>query len=137
MAHGKLDGLAIRGLNRADWLRYCVLSSWEDLDNLTLNFWVSHDLVILEKGVLIHITEDVTTGEHGALLKCLIGTESPELVLIEAWQFDTSWDENTLSLIGDVFQWSLNSVENSLQNTCAIKILIINKLDWHEVRVKI
>lgn len=73
--------------------------------------------MILEKRVLVHITKDITAGNHGALLEGLVWTERPELVLVEAWQLDTSGNENTLCPIGDVFQWSLNSVENSLQNT--------------------
>ena len=46
--------------------------------------------------------------------------------MIKTWQFNTSWDENTFADISDFFQWSLNSIENCLQNTWIKKEYIID-----------
>lgn len=74
-------------------------------------------MMLLEERVFVDETEVITAGNRGALSKILIWVELPEFVLVQAWQLDTSWDEHTLGGLGDIHQWSLNTVENCLQNT--------------------
>lgn len=74
-------------------------------------------MMLLEKGVLVDQTNKIATGDRSTLFQFLNWLEVPHLVLVQAWQLDTSWDEYTLSGFGDIYQWSLNSVKNCLQNT--------------------
>lgn len=117
MAHANVDSLSIRSLNSANFVRHSVVACWLQFNNFTINLRIGHDLMGLEKGVLIDNTKDVTATNGSSGSEVLAWLEGPHLLLVQAWQLDTSWDENTLCDISDFFQWSLNSIENCLQNT--------------------
>jgi len=73
--------------------------------------------MLLEKGVLVNKTENVTARDHASNLEFSVGLEGPLCILVKTWKFNTSWDEHTIGLFCNFFQWSLNSIENSFQNT--------------------
>ena len=69
-----------------------------------------------EKIILKHTTELVTSGDqatHGQSL----WSESVLLVLVKAWQVNTTWDEDRLGHLGNSLKWTLDSVKDSLENT--------------------
>jgi hypothetical protein len=73
--------------------------------------------MVLEKSVFIDEADDIASRDEGADPEVFVGLEAPVPVLVQAWQFDTSGDEDTLGDIGNFCKRSLNSVENSLQYT--------------------
>jgi hypothetical protein len=117
VAHLDLGLLSVDVFDDADWLADGVLSSWHNLYNSSIGFWVSHNMMVLEKSIFSNMTNNITTGNH--LSNCeSFWAEIPVFVLIEARQLDSSWDENVFSDVCDRFKRSLNTVENSFQDTC-------------------
>ena len=74
-------------------------------------------MMLREKGVFVDDTEEITTGDSGTLSQVLIWLEVPHFALVKARQFDTSGDKHTSGSFGDIYEWSLNTVENCFQNT--------------------
>lgn len=75
--------------------------------------------MFLKESVLIHNTNDITSSDERTLFKASDWFEVPFFVLIEAWKLNTSWDEDALiSSNGNLFKWSLDTIENCFQNTC-------------------
>jgi len=116
VAHLDLSLLSVDVFDDADWLTDIVLSSWHNLNNSSISFWVSHDMMVLEKSIFSNMTNDITTGDQFSNLKS-IWVEIPHFVLIKARQFDSSWDENVLSKSCNRLKRSLNTVENCFQDT--------------------
>jgi len=117
VAHLDLGLLSVDVFDDADWLADGVLSSWHNLYNSSIGFWVSHNMMVLEKSIFSNVTNNITTGDHFSNLEGF-WIEIPEFVLIKARQFDSSWDENVFGDVGNRFERSLNTIENSFQDTC-------------------
>jgi len=117
VTHAQVNSLSVGCLDSDDWGGHTILTCWLNFNNSALNLRISHNMMLLEKGVLVDHTDEIATGDWSTLLQFLVWLEVPHLVLVQAWQLDTSWDEYTLSGFGDIYQWSLNSVKNCLQNT--------------------
>jgi len=116
VAHLDLGLLSVDVFDDADWLGDGVLSSLHNLNNSSIGFWVSHNMMVLEKSIFSNVTNNITTGDHFSNLEGF-WIEIPEFVLIKARQFDSSWDENVFGDVGNRFERSLNTVENSFQDT--------------------
>lgn len=84
VTHAELFLFTSWGLDDANWLSNSILAFWENFDNFTGNLWIRHDLMVLEKSILIYITKNVTTGNEGAHLDILIWLVFPVFVLVEA-----------------------------------------------------
>lgn len=117
MAHAEVFLLTIWSFDNANSLRNGVASLWENFDNPSCILWTNHDLMLLEEGVLVNETENVTARDHASDLEFPVRLEGPQFILVKTWKFNTSWDEHTFGLFGNFFQWSLNSIENCFQNT--------------------
>jgi len=117
MAHLDVDLLAIVVFDDADWLADGVLTCWHNLDDSTIDFWAGHNMMVLEKSIFSNVTNDITSTDQITNINFSAWVEIPKFVLIEARQFDTSWDENVLSESSNGFEWSLNTIENCFQDT--------------------
>ena len=117
--HAQFLLFSIDGLNDANWLGHGVLALWHEFNNLSIGLWISHNSMHLEKGVLVDITQLVSTCNQVSNFKIIVWVEVPELVLIQAWEFDTSWDKHAVSSFGNLLKWSLDTIENCLQNSYA------------------
>ena len=73
--------------------------------------------MFLEQLILINDTEGVTTSDQLTNLEFIISIVIPIFCLIKVWYFNTSRDIYTLGLSGDIFQGTLNTVENIIKNT--------------------
>ena len=74
--------------------------------------------MFLKESVLVYNTNNVTSSNKRSLLEASDWFEVPFFVLIKAWKLNTSWDEDALvSSDSNFFKWSLDTVENSFQNT--------------------
>lgn len=118
MAHSDVNLLSIDIFNDTDRLADCILSLWHNLNNSTIKFWTSHNMMVLEKSVLVHVSNNITTRDQVSNREIFVWVEIPSFVLIEAWQLNTSWDENVLGKVGNGFKRSLNTVENCFEDTC-------------------
>lgn len=74
-------------------------------------------MMLREEGVFVDDTEEITTGDSVTLFQVLVWLEVPHFGLVQARQLDTSGDKHTSGGFGDIYEWSLNTVENCLQNT--------------------
>jgi hypothetical protein len=73
--------------------------------------------MVLEKRILENITELISSGDKISNLKIFIWVETPKLVLVETWELNTSWDEDTVSSGSDLLKGSLDTIENCFQDT--------------------
>jgi hypothetical protein len=73
--------------------------------------------MVLEQRILVHITELISSSDKVTNLKFCVGVEIPKLVLVEAWELDTSWDKHTVSSGSNLLKRSLDTIENSFQDT--------------------
>ena len=117
VAHADVGLLSVDVFDDANWLSDSVLSRWHDFDNSTISFWVSHNMMVLEKGIFSNVSNDITSTDKVSNIKALVWVEIPEFVLIEARQFDSSWDENVIGKFSNRFKRSLNTIENCFQDT--------------------
>jgi len=124
VAHHNLGLLSIDVFDDANWIADGVLCRWHNLNNSSINFWVGHNMMVLEKSILINVSNNITTGDQFSNFKITWG-KAPKFILIETWQFDSSWDENVLSKLCNGFKRSLNTVENCFQDTCIKSNLLL------------
>jgi hypothetical protein len=71
----------------------------------------------LEKGVLVDITELISSGDKVSDSEIFIWEEFPKLVLIETWELNTSWDKHAISSGSNLLKGSLDTIENCFQDT--------------------
>jgi len=117
MRHAQLLLFSIDGLIKANWLRHGVLSIWVHFNNSSVSLWISHDRMVLEKGVLVNITQFISTSDQVSNLKIGVWMEIPKLILVQTWELNSSWDEHTVSLSSNLLKRSLDTIENCLQNS--------------------
>lgn len=109
--------LAVCIFNDSDSLSDGVLALRHDFDESAVEFRSKHHSVLSKEVVLVSLTNDITTSNDIAWFKELAWVEGVKSVLIKGRYIDTTWDEHTLRNFGNCFQRSLNSVENSLEDT--------------------
>ena len=73
--------------------------------------------MVTEEIVLKDVAELVTASDERAWAHREVGDERVEFVLVERGQIDAARHENRIRDRGDRLQWSLNSIENGLENT--------------------
>ena len=73
--------------------------------------------MLVEKIVLEDVTELVATGNERARALAEVGDERVELVLVEGGQIDSTGHKDRIRLFGNRLQGSLDSIEDSLENT--------------------
>jgi len=115
MGHVHVD-FAFVGVEDSDGLRDVVLTGGHDFDDATTDFRRSHNTVLREQIILEDGTEDISTNDELANLEVL-GGEFPKLILVEGGNVDTTGDEHRLGKGGDGLEGSLDTIENSLQDT--------------------
>lgn len=108
--------LALVGVEDSNGLADVVHTCRHDFDDATSNFGGDHDTVLVEQIVLEDSTKDITTNDELTNLEVL-GSEFPQLVLVEGGNIDTTGNENGFRKGGDSLEGSLDTVENSLQDT--------------------
>jgi hypothetical protein len=63
VAHHNLSLLSIDVFDDANWIADGVLCRWHNLNNSSINFWVGHNMMVLEKSILINVSNNITTGD--------------------------------------------------------------------------
>ena len=112
--HGVVSGLTVE-LDLEDGVEEGVLTLSSNEGNLsTSGVGGKHDAV-LDEGVLLDNTEDITTGDVVASLGP--GDEGPLVSFGEGLGFDTVGDEDALSLVGNILQRTLDTIEDTSHNT--------------------
>ena len=117
MRHADVLALAIGGLDDGDALGDVVLALGHDLNDCTIALGRRHDDMVTEEIVLKDVAELVTASDERAWAHREVGDERVEFVLVERGQIDAARHENRIRDRGDRLQWSLNSIENGLENT--------------------
>jgi len=117
MTHAQLLLFSIDGLDNTNWLRDGVLTLAIKFNDSSVCLWISHDSMVLEERILVHITELISSGDKVSNSKSLRGVEIPKLVLVEAWELDTSWDKHAVSSLSNLLKRSLDTIENCFQDT--------------------
>ena len=118
MRHLDLLLFAVGELDDGHALGDSVLAFGHNLNDCTIAFGGSHDNVLMEKIIFEDMTNLVTTSDDGAWLLIVIGHEGVQAVLVEVVQLDTAGHEDGSRDSSDGLEGSLNSVKDSLQNTC-------------------
>ena len=74
--------------------------------------------MLMEKIILEHMTNLISASDDGTRAFLVVGNEGVEAVLVEGGEIDTTRHEDGLRDLGDGLKWSLNTIEDSLENTC-------------------
>ena len=74
--------------------------------------------MLVEKIVLEDMTDLITASDDGTRSFLVVGNEGVEAVLVEGGEIDTTRHEDGLRDLGNRLKWSLNTVKDSLENTC-------------------
>jgi hypothetical protein len=74
--------------------------------------------MLTEQIIFESSADNIATDDEVANLKISVGVEKPELVLIKGGYVNTTGDEDGLGDGGDGLEGALDSVENSLENSC-------------------
>ena len=74
--------------------------------------------MLMEKIILEHMTNLISTGDDGTWAFLMVGNEGIEAVLVEGGEIDTTRHEDGLRDLGNRLKWSLNTIKDSLENTC-------------------
>ena len=74
--------------------------------------------MLTEEIVLEDVAELVAAGDERAWALLEVGNERVESVLVEGGQIDATRHEDRIRDLGDGLERSLNSIEDSLENTC-------------------
>ena len=73
--------------------------------------------MLIVEVILEHASDLVTSSNERVLFEVLEWSEFPKTILIKAWKIHTTWHKHTLGDFCDCFQRSLNSIEDSLEDT--------------------
>jgi len=122
MRHANVLLLAGGGLDDSDALRDSVLSLGHNLNDGTVALGRSHNEMLVEEIVLKNVTNLITASNEGAGGHSEVGHEGVHAVLIEGRKIDTTGHEDRTGDLGDGLERSLNSVKDSLENTCTQKL---------------
>jgi len=128
MRHADVLLLAVGGLNDGDALRDSVLSLGHDLNDCAAALGRSHNDMLVEEIVLENVTDLVTATDEGAGAHGVVGHEGVNAILIEGRKIDTTGHEDRARDLGDGLERSLNSVKDSLENTCTKVIINFRKI---------
>ena len=126
MGHLKVMNLSIVSLNCSNCVFHAILSFRIDLLNATAQLRVDENFVLIVQIVFVNLSNHVSSSNEGALLEIMEGIELVKAVLIEARQINTTGYEHTFGDFSDCFEWSLNSIKDSLED--AYTPFIINIL---------
>ena len=118
MRHTELNTLALGGLDNGNTLCHVVLTLRHNLNDCTAALRRCHNQMLVEKIVLEHMTDLISTGDDGTRAFLVVGNEGVEAVLVEGGEINTTRHEDGLRNLGDRLKWSLNTIEDSLENTC-------------------
>ena len=118
MRHAELDALALGGLDDGNTLCHVVLTLGHNLNDCTTALRRGHDQMLMEKIILEHMTNLISTGDDGTWAFLVVGNEGVEAVLVEGGEIDTTRHEDGLRDLGNRLKWSLNTIKDSLENTC-------------------
>lgn len=116
VGHLKIDLLVVGGLEDGNSVGDSVATFGHDLNDTTIELGGSDNLVLGEKIIFETNTNLVTTADEVALLE-LEGRPVPLLVLVEGGDVDTTGHEDGARVLGDGLEGSLDTVENSFQDT--------------------
>jgi hypothetical protein len=117
MTHANLFLFSIDVLDNANWLRNSILSLAIKFNDSTVCLWVSHDSMVLEQRILVHITELISSCDEVTNHKIFLWMEIPKFVLVEARKLDSSWDKHAVSSGSNLLKRSLDTIENCFQDT--------------------
>ena len=73
--------------------------------------------MLTEEIILEDVSELVSAGDEGTWALLEVGNERVEFVLVEGGQIDATGHENGIRDLGDGLERSLDSIEDSLENT--------------------
>ena len=116
MTHVELLLLALI-FNYNHWLVHTVASLWHDFLDASINLGWNHDSVLSKEIVFEDVTKYITSCHEIANSDFVVRGPVPALVLVEAWNIDSTGDEHTLGKSGDSLEGSLNTIKNRVQDT--------------------
>ncbi len=73
--------------------------------------------MLIEQIVFESASEHITSNDKLAFLETLQGSVVPKLVLVEGWDVNTTGHEDTLGDSSDSLEGTLDTVENSFEDT--------------------
>lgn len=117
MRHADLLALALGGLDDSDALRDVVLSLGHNLNDGTVALGRSHNDMLREEIILEDVANLVATGNERSVAHLEVGDERVQLVLVKGGQIDATGDEDGTRNLCDGLEGSLDSIEDSLENT--------------------
>ena len=117
MRHADLLALALGGLDDSDTLRDVVLSLGHNLNDGTVALGGSHNDMLREEIILEDVANLVATGNERSGAHLEVGDERVQLVLVKGGQIDATGDEDGTRNLCDGLEGSLDSIEDSLENT--------------------
>jgi len=117
MRHADVLLLAVGELDDGDAIGDSVLAFGHNLDNCSIALGWSHDDMLMEKVIFENVTDLITASDDGARALVVVRHESVLTILVEGGEIDTTGHEHRSGDLSDRLQGSLNSVEDSLENT--------------------
>ena len=116
MRHGEVSSLTVGVFDSTHGISYSVLVGRLHLNNPSGNTGRDHDFMLGEEVVLESRSKNISANNHISNLH-LRGSEVPQFVLIERGHIDTTRYKEIFALLSDSLEGSLNSIEDSLQDT--------------------
>jgi hypothetical protein len=117
VTHGILSPLSIE-LQLEHFLVDVVISRRSDVGDFTPASGRHEDAVLREETVLVDATEDIALGKDVSLLDAG-GLELPQLSRVQRGHINTLGHEDTLRVLGNHLQRTLDTVEDLIKNTRA------------------
>ena len=116
MRHLKIELFSTGCFNYCNCVSHGIHSFWSHLNDTTIEFWADQNSVLTIKVVLKHFSKHITTSDKCSDLEVMRRIKLVLLVLIKAGKIDTTRYKDTSGDFSNSFEWSLNSVEDSLED---------------------
>ena len=91
--HGQVLVLSVEGLNDGDGVGHTVAAWSNNFLQASICLWLSHNFMLREEIVLKDMTKHISTSDEVTNIQ-LLWLEVVHFLLVEAWQVNTTWDEN-------------------------------------------
>jgi len=128
--------LARGSLNDSDRLAHSVFTLGHHLDKATGDFGGYHNSMLIEQIIFESSADNIATDDEVSNLKISVGVEKPKLILIKGGYVNTTRNEDRLGDGSDGLERALNTVENSLENSCKrcelVGVYDLNLSKWRE-----
>ena len=95
MGHSEVVRISFVVFNYSDSVLHAIFTFWEYFCDSTTQFWADKDTMLAEQIVLVHFSQDVTTGNEVAHGDLSGWGEQVCFVLIQARKINATWNEHT------------------------------------------